>query len=114
MSIAGAKWFPGPDSQGTAFSTEYYKGHLYPYGIQRGDTVYIIEDTVSSGGTLTGLINLLRNNDVYIEGAVSAVVKKEYRGIHRIQEETGIDVHRILDVSIAGDKTQVTYDRHSA
>ena len=91
---------------------EYYKGNLYPYGIQRGDTVYIIEDTVSSGGTLIGLINLLRNNDVYIEGAVSAVAKKEYGGIQRIQDETGINVHRILDISVAGDKTHVTYDRH--
>ena len=112
MPIAGAKWFPGPESQGTPFSMEYYKGHLYPYGIHRGDTVYIIEDTVSSGGTLIGLINLLRSNDVYIEGAVTAVAKNEYRGIARIREETGIDVQRILDVSIAGDKTKVTYDRY--
>ena len=114
MPIAGAKWFPGPESQGTAFSMEYYEGHLYPYGIQRGDTVYIIEDTVSSGGTLIGLINLLRANDVYIEGAVSAVTKKEYGGIHRIREATGVDVHRILDVSIARDKTQVVYDRYTS
>lgn len=113
MPIAGAKWFPGPESQGTAFSMEYYKGNLYPYGIQRGDTVYIIEDTVSSGGTLIGLINLLRNNDVYIEGAVTAVTKREYGGIRRIQEETGIDVHRILEVSIAGDKTSVVDDRYA-
>lgn len=112
MPIAGAKWFPGPESQGTAFSMEYYEGNLYPYGIQRGDTVYIIEDTVSSGGTLVGLVNLLRNNDVYIEGAVSAVVKKEYAGIQRIQQETGIQVQSILDVSIAGEKTQVTDDRY--
>ncbi len=112
MPIAGAKWFPGPESRGTPFSTEYYRGNLYPYGIQRGDTVYIIEDTVSSGGTLVGLINLLRNNDVYIEGAVTAVAKKEYGGIARIQEETGIDVHRILDVSVAADKTEVTFDRY--
>lgn len=112
MPIAGAKWFPGPESHGTPFSMEYYKGNLYPYGIHRGDTVYIIEDTVSSGGTFVGLINLLRNNDVYIEGAVTAVAKKEYGGIARIQEETGIDVHRILDVSIAGTKTKVTYDRY--
>jgi len=111
MPIAGAKWFPGPESQGTAFSMEYFKGNLYPYGIQRGDTVFIIEDTVSSGGTLVGLINLLRNNDVYIEGAVTAVMKKEYEGIRRIHDETGIDVHRILDVSIAGDKSRVVYDR---
>ena len=27
MPIAGAKWFPGPESQGTAFSMEYYKGN---------------------------------------------------------------------------------------
>ena len=114
MPIAGAKWFPGPESQGTAFSMEYYKGNLYPYGIQRGDTVYIIEDTVSSGGTLTGLINLLRNNDVYIEGAVTAATKEEYGGIARIRQETGINVHRILDVSIALDKTKVTYDEYSA
>jgi len=114
MPIAGAKWFPGPESQGTAFSMEYYKGNLYPYGIQRGDTVYIIEDTVSSGGTLIGLINLLQNNDVYIEGAVSAVAKKEYKGIERILEETGINVDRILDVSIAGDKTKVTYDKYGS
>jgi adenine/guanine phosphoribosyltransferase-like PRPP-binding protein len=114
MPIAGAKWFPGPESQGTAFSMEYYQGNLYPYGIQRGDTVYIIEDTVSSGGTLIGLINLLRNNNVYIEGAVTAVVKKEYKGITRIQEETGIHVHKILDVSITGDQTQVIYDRYDS
>jgi len=114
MSIAGAKWFPGPESQGTAFSMEYYEGSLYPYGIQRGDTVYIIEDTVSSGGTLIGLINLLRNNDVYIEGAVTAVTKEEYGGVARIHKETDINVHRILDVSIAGDKTKVTHDEHSA
>jgi len=112
MSIAGAKWFPGPESQGTAFSMEYHEGQLYPYGLQRGDTVFMIDDTVSSGGTLIGLINLLRNRDVYIEGAVCAVQKKEYRGIHRIQEETGIHVDRILDVSIAGDQTRVTYDRY--
>jgi len=72
---------------------------------------YKLLDARSTGCTQ---INLLRNNDVYIEGAVSAVEKKEYRGIHRIQEETGIDVDKILDVSIAGDKTQVTYDRYSA
>ena len=114
MPIAGAKWFPGPESQGTAFSMEYYKGNLYPYGLQRGDTVYIIEDTVSSGGTLIGLINLLQNNDVYIEGAVSAVTKKEYRGIKRILAETDINVDRILDVSIAGDKTKVTYDKYGS
>ena len=112
MPIAGAKWFPGPESQGIPFSMEYYQGHLYPYGIQRGDTVYIIEDTVSSGGTLIGLIHLLRNNDVYIEGAVTAVAKKEYNGLTRIQEETGIDVHRILEVSIAAEKTIVTFDRY--
>ena len=112
MPIAGAKWFPGPESQGTPFSMEYYQGNLYPYGIQRGDTVYIIEDTVSSGGTLIGLINLLRNNDVYIEGAVTAVVKKEYKGITRIQEETGINVHKILDVSITGNQTRVIYDKY--
>jgi adenine phosphoribosyltransferase len=113
MPIAGAKWFPGPDSQGTAFSMEYYQGNLYPYGIQRGDTVHIIEDTVSTGGTLIGLINLLQNNDVYIEGAVSAVAKKEYEGIQRIEQATGIHVQRIMDVSIAGDKTHVTYDKYT-
>jgi hypothetical protein len=57
---------------------------------------------------------LLRNNDVYIEGAVSAVEKKEYRGIQRIHEETGVDVRQILDVSIAGDKAKVTHDEYSA
>jgi len=112
MPIAGAKWFPGPEAHGTAFSMEYHQGNLYPYGIQRGDTVYIIDDTVSSGGTLIGLINLLRNTDVYIEGAVAAVQKEEYRGIQRIQEKTGIRVDRILDVSIAGAQTRVTYDRY--
>jgi adenine/guanine phosphoribosyltransferase-like PRPP-binding protein len=114
VPIAGAKWFPGPESQGTAFSMEYHQGNLYPYGIQRGDTVYIIDDTVSSGGTLIGLINLLRNTDVYIEGAAAAVQKEEYRGIDRIRQETGIAVDRILDVSISGDRTRVTYDRYCA
>ena len=41
-----------------------------------------------------------------------AVAKKEYGGIDRIRDQTGINVQRILDVSVAGDKTQVTYDRY--
>ena len=71
-----------------------------------------IYDAGGAGGTLVGLINLLWNNDVYIEGAVTVVAKREYGGIARIQEETGIDVHRILDVSVAADRTKVAFDRY--
>ena len=46
-----------------------------------------------------------------LRAALAAVEKQEYAGIHRIQNETGIEVQHILDVAIARDKTHVTFDR---
>ncbi|MCK5282681.1 MAG: hypothetical protein KAK00_04690 [Nanoarchaeota archaeon] len=111
LPIGGAKWFPGPINLGSDFKMEYYEGRLFPYGINSGDKCYLIDDTVSSGGTMVGFINLITKMGAKIVGAAAAVEKEEYKGIQRIKKETGIEVDRILGISIAGQKTKVISDR---
>ena len=49
MPIAGAKWFPGPESQGTAFSMEYYK--VFAPGFEFTGAVQFTETKISAFGT---------------------------------------------------------------
>jgi adenine phosphoribosyltransferase len=109
--IAGAKWFPGPkENISSQLKMEYYEGDIFPYGINPGDRVGLIDDTVSSGGTFRSLIDLCQTLNANIIGAVTVVEKEEYKGIKMVQENTGIKVQRMIGVSVTGKKTEVVSD----
>ena len=111
LPIGGAKWFPGPVEFSSDFAMEYFEGRLFPYGINAGEKYYFIDDTVSSGGTMIGFSRLVASMGAEIIGAATAVEKEEYHGIDRIRKEIGIEVERILGVSVKWPKTKVISDR---
>src|ERR1700690_1153234 len=69
LPLAVARWYPYdlPDDAGRApvevqLSSEYFAGRLYVNGIVPGDRVVIIDDTISTGGTLVALIEAVRRS----------------------------------------------------
>ncbi len=80
--------------------TGYSESTLYINGLQPGMKVAIIDDIVSTGGTLIALIDALNNMNVEIVDTLMVVDKG--RGRQRVMETTGIDVKCLVRVDEKG------------
>ncbi|AAM04157.1 TPA: purine phosphoribosyltransferase family protein [Methanosarcina acetivorans] len=54
-------------------STGYSKGVLYINGLKKGDRVVIVDDVISTGGTLLALVKALQNMGVEITDVISVI-----------------------------------------
>ncbi|MHA1933196.1 MAG: phosphoribosyltransferase family protein [Promethearchaeota archaeon] len=108
-----ARWYPNQlaDQISSIFTCEYVKeGTLYLNGIEKGDNVVIIDDMISTGGTMIGIIKTLQSIGANIVEIVVLAEKIEYKGIQRVKKETGFDVRSLVRISIAGQKSKVLND----
>ncbi len=107
------RWYPNhlADQVSAIFTCEYVeKGTLYLNGIEKGDRVVIIDDIISTGGTMIGIIKTLKAIGALIVGIIVLAEKIEYKGIQRVKEETDMDVRSLVKISIAGQKSKVLSD----
>jgi len=108
-----ARWYPNQlaDQVSAIFSCEYVeKGTLYLSGIEKGDRVVVIDDIISTGGTMIGIIKTLQAIGAHIVDIIVLAEKIEYKGIQRVKEETSIDVRSLVKISITGKKSKVLSD----
>jgi adenine phosphoribosyltransferase len=54
-------------------STGYSKGVLYINGLKKGDRVIIVDDVISTGGTLLALVKALKNMGVEVADVISVI-----------------------------------------
>jgi adenine phosphoribosyltransferase len=54
-------------------STGYSKGVLYINGLKRGDRIIIVDDVISTGGTLVALVKALKTMGVEILDVISVI-----------------------------------------
>ncbi|UCE13452.1 MAG: adenine phosphoribosyltransferase [Candidatus Heimdallarchaeota archaeon] len=105
-----ARWYPNQlaDQVSSIFSCEYLsKGTLYICGINRGDRVCIIDDIISTGGTLIGMIKAIRKIGAEIADVIVIGEKIEYNGVESVLQETGLEVKTLLRISVSGDVSKV-------
>jgi len=108
-----ARWYPNhlAEQVSAIFTCEYVKkGTLYLSGIEKGDRVVIIDDIISSGGTMIGIIKTIQAIGAHIVEIIVLAEKVEYKGIQRVKEETGQDVQSLMKISIAGQKSKLLSD----
>lgn len=74
-------------------------------GVRKGDRVVIVDDVISTGGTMTKLIQTLRKDIGAVIVDVLVPINKN-RGRDIIRENTGIEVKTMVEVSIVDGKVE--------
>jgi|tagenome__1003787_1003787.scaffolds.fasta_scaffold20908857_2 adenine phosphoribosyltransferase len=108
LPLAVARWYayelpaPAPDAPviSVPIASEYFSGTLYVNGVERGDRVVIVDDTISTGGTLAALIRAVERAGATVTEVLVAVEKPANGGVKRIEREFGISVKSVVQVDV--------------
>ncbi|WP_330210243.1 phosphoribosyltransferase family protein [Pseudomonas sp. AM4(2022)] len=111
IPLAMARWYSyslgGFNEQVVDIDSEYYKGQLYLNGVEVGDRVIIIDDTLSSGGAVIALVDAVKGAGGEVADVVCAVEKVGNFGVENVVGATGIAVKTILKVLVSEDRVTV-------
>lgn len=107
LPLAVARWYPydlppeaGKPPAVVRIASEYYTGHLYLNGITPRDRVIIIDDTVSTGGTLVALIEAVRRAGAEVLEALVVTEKPANGGVAAVLARCGVEVKPVLRVTV--------------
>jgi adenine phosphoribosyltransferase len=88
-------------------SSEYYEGTLYLNGLMQGDKVVIIDDTISTGGTIISLIKAIETAGAEVVEILCLVEKVDNNGVDRVFAETGHNVKTYMKIRIIDNKVHI-------
>lgn len=86
-------------------TTGYSRSPMYINGVGKGDRVALVDDVISTGGTLRSIAEALSGAGAVVT-EVSAVFSK-CRDIGRLSEELGIRINYLLEVSSEGGRPRI-------
>jgi adenine phosphoribosyltransferase len=85
--------------------TGYSKGELYLNGINKGDKVVILDDVISTGGTLVAIINALKRAGADIKDVLCIIDRGNGQNI--VEEKTGYKVKTIVKIEVVDGKVNI-------
>ena len=88
--------------------TGYSKNSMYINGLKKGDRVVIIDDVLSTGGTMRAIINALKNT-IGCTIVDAAVIFGKSDVDDSIYREFGVKVKRLVDARIVDGKVVVNH-----
>jgi adenine phosphoribosyltransferase len=86
--------------------TGYSKCDMFINGLEAGDRVVLVDDIISTGGTLFAVIQALQMMGVELVDAVAVLERGP--GKARIEDELGVRVRTLLRADIVGDRVVVS------
>jgi adenine phosphoribosyltransferase len=103
LSFGMARWQPNglAEQIKQSFKMEYTKGDLYLNGIESGDKVTIIDDLISTGGTIIALIKMIKKIGAEVVDIICVAEKINYGGRAKIKKETGYDIKTLLKIDVS-------------
>ncbi|AZE84734.1 Adenine phosphoribosyltransferase [Pseudomonas orientalis] len=111
VPLAIARWYSyslgGINEQVVAIDSEYFRGQLYLNGVEAGDRVIIIDDTLSSGGAVIALVDAVRGAGAEVVDIVCAVEKVGNSGAENVKGKTGLFVKTIMKVAVGEDRVTI-------
>ena len=102
MSIVRKKSYGLPGELEIAVATGYSTSRQYINGVSKGTRVVIVDDVVSTGGTLRALVDGLRAIGAVIVDIVIALDKSS--DLSSVEEMVGMPINTVIRVEWDGDK----------
>ncbi len=78
--------------------TGYSKAKVFINGLHRGDRIVIVDDVVSTGGTLKALLSVLKEMGVDIVDVIIAIEKGD--GKKMVEQETGVKIKTLIKADV--------------
>lgn len=91
--------------------TGYSKTTMYINGLSAGMRVLVVDDIISTGGTLIAVLKALSNMDIEIADVVMVVDKGE--GKEKVRRELGVEVKTLVHVDEVDGKLYLQPSRSS-
>ena len=85
--------------------TGYGSSNLYVNDLKEGERILLIDDVVSTGGTLVALIKTLKDMGLDLKSVVAIIDKGQGKEI--VKKETGIDVLSIVKLDVVDGKVVI-------
>lgn len=83
-------------------STGYSKNRLFVNGLKAGDRVVLVDDVLSTGGTMIQTVNTLKECGVDVKHI--HVVFNKHQHPEEIEQAIGMPIHVLLHVRVEGDR----------
>ncbi len=78
--------------------TGYSKSKMYINGLKTGDTIVIVDDVLSTGGTLRAILEALKGMNVNVKTVIVALDKGNVS--LDVEEDTGTPIHSLLHINV--------------
>ena len=88
------------------YTTGYSDRMIYINGLKKGDRVVIVDDVLSTGGTMSAILDALRENGITVVDVL--VVFSKGPGKEDLRRRLGINFKRMLDISVENGSVTVT------
>lgn len=85
--------------------TGYSKSKLYINGLKKDDKIIIVDDVLSTGGTLRAVLSVFKKIGVIVKGVFIAVNKGEEA--NKIKKEYNIDIDILIDIEVKNNKVVI-------
>ncbi len=85
--------------------TGYSKGKLYINSISPDDTLLLVDDVLSTGGTITAVVGGIKKIGAKISDIV--VVVNKNRNIEEVEKKIGFKIKTIVNIEIVNGKVKV-------
>lgn len=105
FNVVRKKMYGLPGEVNLSQVTGYSKSALFVNGVKAGDRVVIVDDVVSTGGTLWALVEALKSMQVKIVDILVVIEKTDKK--HEIERKLGLQVKTLVKVDVVDGKVVV-------
>ena len=86
--------------------TGYAKSKLYVNGLSKGESIVIVDDIISTGGTLKAVLSVLKDIGVNVIGVIVAVDKGDCA--EEVDKEFDVQIMSLIKMDINDDDIRIT------
>ena len=82
------------------------EGKFYINSLRKGDKVLIVDDVLSSGGSLVAVIKSLEQIGVIVKD-IAVVIRRGNEGFERVKKETGHEIKALSNIKVEDGKVRI-------